>query len=475
MQIVHSPPKVPLTQDIALGKKLSLFDYFTIGFGAIIGVGWVISVGDWINIGGGPFAAILAFIMGALLLLPIARVYGSLTSDFPTAGGALVYTHMAYGEKAGFITGWFLALGYIMLCPWEVIAIGQVSETLFPALKTLPLYTLGGYTVFLPTVIVNLTISFIIIICNFRGVDIVAKIQRIMVYSLMAVGIMAVVVSAVFGRLDSGMLSTLPTPLNPGGSLGIGFISILAITPFYYAGFDTIPQEAEECSSQTDSKSIGKTLAMSILAACIFYILIILCLSAAMPWQKAITYTLPSADVYDAGLGMPVVAKIIIVGALCGIISTFNSFFMAGARVLFALGRNKMVSPVLGKVHSKYQTPFVANAVIAVITLLGSFLGKSFLLPICNVCSFGFMLAWLMVSFSALRIRRREHGTHLTLRQQMLHYAAIASGILMLLILILPYSPGALKWPLEWCIVFIWLLIGVFLLMTNGKQQRRFG
>lgn len=35
-------------------KTLSLWNFFTIGFGAIIGTGWVLQVGDWMVVGGGP-------------------------------------------------------------------------------------------------------------------------------------------------------------------------------------------------------------------------------------------------------------------------------------------------------------------------------------------------------------------------------------------------------------------------------------
>lgn len=36
-----------------LSKQLKAFDLFTIGFGAIIGVGWILVIGDWVNQGGG--------------------------------------------------------------------------------------------------------------------------------------------------------------------------------------------------------------------------------------------------------------------------------------------------------------------------------------------------------------------------------------------------------------------------------------
>ena len=55
-------------------KTLSLWNFFTIGFGAIIGTGWVLQVGDWMVVGGGPVPAMIAFLLGAIgsALLPIS-------------------------------------------------------------------------------------------------------------------------------------------------------------------------------------------------------------------------------------------------------------------------------------------------------------------------------------------------------------------------------------------------------------------
>ena len=71
-------------------KTLSIWNYFTIGFGAIIGTGWVLLVGDWRIIGGGPIAAMIAFFIGALFLLPIGAVFGELTAAIPISGGIVV-------------------------------------------------------------------------------------------------------------------------------------------------------------------------------------------------------------------------------------------------------------------------------------------------------------------------------------------------------------------------------------------------
>ena len=46
-------------------KTLSLWNFFTIGFGAMIGTGWILLVGDWIVLGGGPIVAMTAYLICA--------------------------------------------------------------------------------------------------------------------------------------------------------------------------------------------------------------------------------------------------------------------------------------------------------------------------------------------------------------------------------------------------------------------------
>jgi len=126
-------------------KTLSIWNFFTIGFGAIIGTGWVLLVGDWM-------------VIGAVFLLPIGAVFGELTAAIPISGGIIEYVDRTYGRYVSYITGWFLALGNGILCPWEAIAISTlVSDMfggLFPILRAVKLYTIMGADVYLfPTVI----------------------------------------------------------------------------------------------------------------------------------------------------------------------------------------------------------------------------------------------------------------------------------------------------------------------------------
>ena len=104
-------------------KTLSLWNFFTIGFGAIIGTGWVLQVGDWMVVGGGPVPAMIAFLLGAIFLVPVGAVFGELTAAIPISGGIVEYVDRSFGRTLSYITGWLLALGNGILCPWEAIAI----------------------------------------------------------------------------------------------------------------------------------------------------------------------------------------------------------------------------------------------------------------------------------------------------------------------------------------------------------------
>ena len=80
-------PQTAAPDQGGMKKTLSLWNFFTIGFGAIIGTGWVLQVGDWMVTGGGPIAAMIAFGIGALFLVPIGAVFGELTAAIPISGG----------------------------------------------------------------------------------------------------------------------------------------------------------------------------------------------------------------------------------------------------------------------------------------------------------------------------------------------------------------------------------------------------
>ncbi len=54
-----------------LARKLRLADYFALGFGTMVGVGWLVVMDDWLT-RGGPLGAILGFAIGGTIRCPLA-------------------------------------------------------------------------------------------------------------------------------------------------------------------------------------------------------------------------------------------------------------------------------------------------------------------------------------------------------------------------------------------------------------------
>ncbi|MDD3851805.1 MAG: APC family permease [Firmicutes bacterium] len=450
---------------------MGIFDLFTIGFGAIIGVGWAITIGEWFNKGGGPMPTALAFFVAALCLIPVAKAYGELTAAMPVAGGAVVYVEKGCNLKMSYYTGWFLALAYIMLCPWEVIAIAQLLEVFMPFLKNTPLYAIQGYVVYAPSLALSLVVCGIVIFANQKGIDVAVKLQKFLIFGILLAVLIAGVVSCLKGSLYNILPITGKTFLNPKGTFLQGFLSVLAITPFFYSGFDTISQESEECHNGVQKSHIGWVMSVSIAFAALFYIVVIFIVSISAPWNELLTLSMPAIQLYEAFFSLNWVTLLIAFAAFCGLVTTLNSFYAAGARVLLALGRSNMIHPSFASINPETQTPVVANIFVGFITIIGAFLGKSMLLPLTNVCSVGFLFTWLMVAVAALRLRKLNPNMERPYKiRKTTIIIAIIMSLALLSILIIPGSPGALSWPFEILIMLVWLLLGT---IQYRKQTRK--
>src|SRR5437763_15881920 len=122
-----------------LARRLRVVDYFTLGWGTMVGVGWLVVMDDWL-LRGGALGGVLGFAIGGALLLPIGYVYGQLVMAMPDAAGEVAYTAKVFPPAISFATGWMMVLAYFIVCPWEAVASGKIVGYIFPSLDSLELY-----------------------------------------------------------------------------------------------------------------------------------------------------------------------------------------------------------------------------------------------------------------------------------------------------------------------------------------------
>jgi len=457
---VSEPTK---SQRETLEKSIPFSSYIGVGLGAIIGIGWLMYSGQWL-LEGGPAGAMLAFFICGLLLIPIGESYAELTSSIPVAGGELAFAYKAFGPLPAFLTAWAVALSYTAITPFETIAIGALFEAMAPSMISDQLYQIGGYRIGLSTIIPGLLSGIFLIWLNIRGVASSTRVQLWIVSALAACSAVFIVTA-----LFKGDVAHLTPMFANGGSWAAApasIISVLVVAPYFMAGFDTIPQAAEESGVNMKPRQLGVAILACIVLGALFYVLIILAVAMSVSQEQLQTLmkqndVLPTAEVFRVAFHYEWAARLVMVAALLGLISTLNGFYIASSRLLFSLGRGGLLPHWFAKVHDKHQTPSNAVLFVGAISLLGPFIGKSALIPIVNSGALTFAVTLLMTCLAAVRLRFRHPEMPRPFRANTLSlYAGIAVSALLVLLMTVPQSPGFLK-PLEFLIIGGWMAFGL--------------
>ncbi len=447
-----------------LDKSISFRSYIAIGLGTIIGIGWVIYAGYWLR-DGGPVGAMLAFILCGLFLLPVGKCYAELTAAIPVAGGEAAFAYKAFGPFVSFLTACALALSYIAITPFETIAIGALVEAMFPALISEPLYQMGGYTIRVSNLLPGIILGALLILLNCRGARSSTGFQTLVLAILALCALVFISVA-----LLKGDLVNLTPMFASGGASWVAapasIIPVLVVAPYFMAGFDTIPQAAEEAGVSMAPHRIGVAILACIVLGALFYALIILALGmSSTPGQLAAIMqdrdAMPTAEIFRLAFGYEWAAQLVLFAALLGLLTTLNGIYIASSRLLFFLGRGGMLPHWFAKVDARHRMPVNALLFVGAISLLGPPVGRAALVPIVTSGSLAFVAALLLTCLAAVRLRTTAPDMNRPYRtgKSTMYCGIVVSGILVLL-MVVPGSPGQLR-PQEFAIIGIWMCLGV--------------
>ena len=449
-----------------LERVIPFRNYIALGLGVIVGVGWVIYTGQLLQ-DGGPLGVMLAFAIGGLLLLPVGFCYAEMTSSLPLAGGEVSFSYKAFGSLVAFLTAWALALDYIAVTPFETIAIGALLETLIPAITSDPLYYVGvgdkASKVSLSTIIPGLAVGLYLIWLNYKGAKRSAKFQLYVVYGMLICTVVFTLVALFKGDVNNlqPLFAMREGTVSQWAAMPAAIISVLVVVPFFMAGFDTIPQAAEESGTSMEPRQLGIAIIVSIIAGAIFYILIVLAVSMSMPWTISSKLPMTTAAVFEQAFGYVWAAKLVIFTALLGLVSTLNGMYIASSRLLFSLGRGGLLPHWFAVVHPTYHTPKNAMLFVGAISLIGPFIGKWALTPIVNCSSFVFTIALAVTCGAAIRLRKTAPDLERPYRtKKSMLYTGLVISIVLVLLMVLPQSPGQLA-NLEFGITAVWMVLGL--------------
>ena len=448
-----------------LTKVLSKPDVLALTFGTMVGWGWIILSASWIT-KAGVLGAISAFLICACLCIFVGLAFAELTAALPLAGGVMVFTYRGLGYPFAWVSAWTIIFAYVGVAAWEGIAISTAISYILPIPQLGYLWTIAGYDVYLSWSLPGMVIVLVMVFFNLRGMKHSVIFQIVTIFCMVMIGLSFLFGGVVLG--DTNNVVPVWTDFN-------GWLAVLMMTPSMFIGFDVISAFAEEI--RFPLKMIGKLVITSILLVVLWYTLMIIAIALSAAPEIREQSNVAAADLISHAFSSPYAGKILILGGLFGILTTWNGFVLAATRTIFAMGRAKLLPPIFGKLQKKRQVPVVPFVLIGGISCLAPLLGMNALQWFVNASSFATVLAYFFVSFSFLVLRKKEPELVRPFKVpggNLVGYAAVIVSLLFIF-LFAPWLNAGIQMREEWLLIGIWGIMGVLLMTYSLHLYGRIG
>jgi APA family basic amino acid/polyamine antiporter len=447
-----------------LARQLRATDYFTLGWGTMVGVGWLVIMDDWL-LRGGALGALLGFVIGGAMLLPIGWVYGKLVLAMPDAAGEIAYTSAVFPRSVSFATGWMMTLAYFIVCPWEAVAVGRIAGYIVPSLDSIELYRIAGRPVYLPHLIIGLALTAMLTLLNYRGVRLSATFQNWTSFGTLALFVIFVALGVSRGSPHNFPPLFTHTPL-------ISILLVIQIVPYFMTGFESVGKAAEEASPDFRAQRFFRAIWMAIFVGILFYASIVAAVAFVAPWRALIGEKFMTAVAFQQAVGSRWIVNVILAAALLSLFKCFNGNFVAASRLFFALGRRGMVDRRVGTVHERHQTPSTAVLCVGVTTALCMLLGDAILVPVTEVGSVACAIGWSAACAACLALPSAKPGL-ITLSpvERVVAWFGLMVGIAMTLMKLVPLIPGHFT-IYEWIALAVWIALGAVAAIFRKKTVR---
>jgi amino acid transporter len=405
-----------MEKEIQLEKKLSPLNVWSLALGCIIGWGAFVMPGNTFLGKAGPLGTAIAMAVAAFIMIIIAFNYNYMINKYPVAGGEFTYTQQAFGKRHAFICSWFLGLSYLAIVPLNATALALIGRNLMNNVFQIGFhYNIAGYDIFLGEIILAVVALLLFAGLSIRGVKFTGIFQTILVFALVG-GVFVVTIAALLNPSIS--FKNLSPGFYPGNSSIVGILAVVAVAPWAFVGFDTIPQAAEEF--KFSAKKTKFIMVLSILFGAAVYVLLNTVTAAVIPeeyssWDVYIK-DLPnlkgllSLPTFHAGYQLLGTAGLVFLGiaVLGAILSGIIGFYMATSRLLYSMSKENVLPGWFGELHEKYRTPAHAIQFTLAIALIGSLWGRTALGWIVDMSSIGAAIGYGYTSLAAYKFAKME-------------------------------------------------------------------
>lgn len=386
-----------------LRRLLGVPALFSAGYGDVgSSIYYALGVVALVAIGGTPIALGIA----GIIYVFNALTYAEGSAMIPEAGGSASFARHGFNDLGGFVGGWALMLSYIV--------------TISISSYTIPPYLSYFWPILREPVIGTTTSMGIILFLMLLNVIGIRESSRLNI-SFIAIGIatqLALIVSGVVlilwvnpGILFQHMFGAGNWPSTQNLIFGV------ALAALAFTGVETVSQMAQEARRPTEQ--VPKAYILMIITVLVLFAGIsLVALSAMTPqllgdpvngWARdpvaGIAANLPSATL------QAIFAPLVAILAATILTTATNAGIMGISRLAFNLSSHQQFPSTLGRVHSRFRTPYIAIilfCVVALILMIPGFFIKRFFADLGALYAFGSLLSFAVAHAAILSLRFKQ-------------------------------------------------------------------
>ena len=351
-------------------------------------------------------ASWLVYVAATIALLIVGYNVGHLAKRIPCAGSFFIYVSRSLGPSYGLLSGWAMLAAYLTTAMALTVATSIFVKTLFTALKI----------AFVPnSIVLYAIVSGLAFLCAGRDMRLSSRIGL----GLEAVSVVIILAISLFALGHTGFHIDAQQVNLAGVDYGKAAQAIV-FAIFSYVGFESAATLGKE--ARDPERTIPRAIQWTALLAGIFFVFTTYEITQgfADDATKLGASGAPLADIL-AGQNALLIALVYIGAAVSSFACALASLNAFG-RMMYSLGRYEFLHSAFGRVHTKYQTPFIALAIGAVLNfvLVSAFSGAGGEIDAFGwygtLASFGFIIVYFLCSIaSPMFLRQRNELTPVAL------------------------------------------------------------
>jgi APA family basic amino acid/polyamine antiporter len=243
-----------------------------------------------------------------------------------------------------------------------------------------------------------------------------------------------------------------------------GIVRAAGVVFFAYIGFDAVSTAAQEAKNPQRDMPIGM---LGSLGFCtVLYILMALVMTGLAPYKTLNVPHPVDVALAAAGPGLAWLNVLVDVGAVAGLASVVLVMLMAQPRIFYAMARDGLLPPVFGKIHPRFQTPYLTTIFTGLVAAAVSGFFPIALLG--ELVSIGTLFAFVLVSAGILMLRYKRPDLPRPFRTPLVPVVPLLGiGVC-----------GYLMWALPsdtWLRLLVWLALGLVIYFLYGRTHSRVG